>query len=519
MTRVIVYCRYSTDRQTEASIVDQVRVCREYAERHGWVVVGAHTDEGISGAALGNRPGAQQALADLQSGDVLIVADLSRLSRSQDLAPLLTRLRHRGARVIGVQDGFDSDARHARMQAGLSGIMSEEFRAMVSDRTRSALELRARTGRSTGGKAYEEAQVVKEIFARFAGGESMKSIASDLNRRGVPSPGADWKPRARPRGRWLVSTLHAILHNERYIGRLVWNRSRWIKDPDTGKRLRRERPEAEWIVQECDRMVDDEIWRRVQARFTVRSGRGGAPRWLLSGILECSVCGGKMIVYGGSQHRYICGTHHGGGEHACSNASSFPREAAENLILSPVINDLLSPRAIAEGVRLMRQERAAPHKAEQPDREVLELERMVKTGVLSAEVAEPALAAARRKAEARRSVEAEPEERPWPSEKAWREAVHAMKDVLQGEDVAAARHVLRNLIGPVVCLPAKDGSVIAQLTTRHVLLSASTTRRTGTDGRALPGTPYSGDAGRQFSSAPPLPLFPRRAGKTIKTMN
>jgi site-specific DNA recombinase len=95
--RVYTYARYSTERQTEASIVDQQRRCHLYAVSRGWAVIADFTDEGISGAALGNRPGFQQAMAALQAGDVLLAADLTRLSRSQELAPLLDRLRFRGA--------------------------------------------------------------------------------------------------------------------------------------------------------------------------------------------------------------------------------------------------------------------------------------------------------------------------------------------------------------------------------------------------------------------------------------
>ena len=121
--RVYSYARYSTDRQTEASIVDQQRRCHQYAESHCWQIAADFTDEGISGAALGNRPGFQRAMSAVQAGDVLLVADLTRLSRSQELAPLLDRLRFRGVRVIGVLDGFESDSPQARMQAGLSGLM------------------------------------------------------------------------------------------------------------------------------------------------------------------------------------------------------------------------------------------------------------------------------------------------------------------------------------------------------------------------------------------------------------
>ena len=140
MTRAAIYARYSTDKQEESSIRDQVRVCTEYAQRNSMRVVTEFKDEGISGAATGNRPDFLAMSEGARAGefDVLLVMELSRLSRSQDLAPFLTRLRHRGVRVVRVQDGYDSDSRFARMQAGMSGIMSEEFRTMVADRTRSA---------------------------------------------------------------------------------------------------------------------------------------------------------------------------------------------------------------------------------------------------------------------------------------------------------------------------------------------------------------------------------------------
>lgn len=476
----IIYCRYSTDRQAEASIEDQLRVCREYAQAHGWAIAGEHTDAGISGAALGNRPGAKSAIAALQRGDVLLLTDLSRLSRSQDLAPLLARLRHRGARVIGVQDGYDSESRTARMQAGLSGIMSEEFRAMVADRTRSALELRARRGEPTGGKAYSNPEIVREIFRRFADGEGMKAIVSDLNRRGVPSPGADWAPRAGNRGRWLVSALHALLHNERYAGRLVWNRSRWIKDPDTGVRKRMERPESEWIVQAIEPLIDAETWARCQARFRTQPGRGGAPRYLLSGLLECAICGSKLIVAGGDQRRYVCSMHHGGGPHACANGLSVPRQIAEERILAPVMEQLLSPDAIAEGVRQMREARVQAEHAPVDDRELRELERLVREGVLSREVAGPAIAEARRKAQEQRTARSA-HGMPWPTPAAWREAVTGMREILQGEDVAAARGVLRELIGPVRCTPAGD-HVLAEISTRRVMLATGSSIWIGSGG-------------------------------------
>jgi site-specific DNA recombinase len=64
---------------------------------------------------------------------------------------------------------------------------------------------------------------------------SPKFLAKRLNAERCPSPeGSPWNP----------STIHGnasrgtgILNNELYIGRLVWNRLRYVKDPDTGKRV------------------------------------------------------------------------------------------------------------------------------------------------------------------------------------------------------------------------------------------------------------------------------------------
>jgi site-specific DNA recombinase len=472
VTRAIAYARFSTDRQDEASIADQLRVCREYAGARGWTVEREFADEGISGAALGNRPGARAALEALGAGDVLLVNDLSRLSRSQDLAPLLTRLRHRGARVIGVQDGFDTESRTAAMQAGLSGIMSEEFRRVVADRTRSALEMRAREGRPAGGKAYGDAAIVREIFSRFAAGDTMKGIASDLNRRGIPSPGATWKARGGmgTRGCWMVSALHALLRNERYAGRVVWNRRRWIKNPDTGRRVSRLNPPEQWVVREIEPIVDAETWQKVQAKFTThKQGFGGARKFPLSGLLECDVCGSKLVIVGGVKQRYGCGTYHAGGPHACANSTTVPRAIAEERILEPIIERLKSPEATAFALQLMRQERAAAEREPNPAlAELRELERLVREGVLSAETAGPAIWQARRRAKQDAALgEVTVEE--------WQETVEELKGALSGADADATRAALGGLLGVIRCHPA-PGGLVARVPTRHVLL------RTGTGG-------------------------------------
>ena len=75
-----------------------------------------------------------------------------------------------------------------------------------------------------------------------------------------------------------TSTIHGnlspgtgILNNELYIGRLVWNRLRYIKDPEAGKRVSRLNPESEWIVQDAAALptVDQALWDRIKSRQRV----------------------------------------------------------------------------------------------------------------------------------------------------------------------------------------------------------------------------------------------------------
>ena len=111
-----------------------------------------------------------------------------------------------------------------------------------------------------------EAVVVRRIFREFAAGKSPRAIATDLNRAGIPGPfGHTWGDTTI---RGHACRGNGIVNNELYAGVLVWNRQRFIKDPNTGKRVSRPNPEAKWIRTEVPelRIVDDELWQRVKLR-------------------------------------------------------------------------------------------------------------------------------------------------------------------------------------------------------------------------------------------------------------
>jgi hypothetical protein len=134
-------------------------------------------------------------------------------------------------------------------------------------------------------------------------GLGLRTLADHLNREHLASPrGKSWAPTA----------IREILRNPIYRGERIWNRSRWVKDHETGERRRFERPEREWVRQqeEAWRIVSDELWHAAQdARGRrnerlERDGRGrilqtsidrgrASRKRLLSGFLECAECGGS----------------------------------------------------------------------------------------------------------------------------------------------------------------------------------------------------------------------------------
>ena len=257
MSRVAIYARYSSDQQRDASIEDQVRVCRERAAREGWQVVGVYTDHAVSGTSL-MRPGIQQLLQDALAGkfEIILAEAMDRLSRDQaDIAGIFKRLRFAGVGMTTLSEGEIGD-----LHIGLKGTMNALFLKDLADKTRRGLRGRVEAGKSGGGNSYgydvvssmaadgtplrggrkindAQAAIVRRIFNEYADGKSPKAIVKKLNQENVPGPsGKGWGPTTvygnRDRGT-------GILNNELYIGRLVWNRLRYVKDPDTGKRVSR----------------------------------------------------------------------------------------------------------------------------------------------------------------------------------------------------------------------------------------------------------------------------------------
>jgi site-specific DNA recombinase len=370
--RPALYARYSTDQQRQTSIDDQLRAARERADREGWHVVATHSDEGISGSVpVALRRGGKALIADALAGrwEILIVEGLDRLSREiGEAEQLVKRLEHRGIRIMGTADGYDSEARGRKVMRIARGLVNELYLDDLREKTHRGLAGQFDRGFSAGGRSYgyrsvevdggrrlvidqEEAAIVLEVFRRFVEGHSTRANVHELNRRGVPSARG---------GTWAVSALQGsstkalgMLNNELYIGRIVWNRRQWLKDPDTGARRYVERPREEWQTREDQslRIVSDELWAAAAARTKAcgrgtRIGKGATPRTLFGGMLRCHACGAAVVAI--NRERYGCSARKDRGPNVCPSGHTVRREVLDKRLLTEIREELLDAAALRE---------------------------------------------------------------------------------------------------------------------------------------------------------------------------
>ena len=394
LPRAAIYARYSSDLQSAESIPDQVRLCRRLCDDHGWTVVEVFGDEAISGATH-LRPEFQRMQQMAMQGrfDILVAEGLDRLSRDQEhIAGLHKRMTYLGVKLFTKAEGEISE-----MHVGLVGTMSALFLRQLAQKTHRGLEGRVKAGKSAGGLSFgyrkdrqlltdgtfttgdrhideAEAAVIRRIYQDYDRGKSARTIAIELNREGVPAPRSG---NGKGPGTWSFSTISGnwkrgtgILNNQLYVGKLVWNQQRFVKDPETGKRQARPNPPEAWITEDVPhlRIIDDAQWHRVKVRqgairediLAAREDDASSPkaeigrraRYLFSGTLECGCCGSNYIMI--SDSRYGCAAARNSGN--CTNRKTIKRDDVETRVLTGLKDKLLHPDLIAEFIAEFQRE-------------------------------------------------------------------------------------------------------------------------------------------------------------------
>ena len=305
-----IYARISSDQTGEAlGVTRQLEDCRRLAAENGWTVGEEYVDNDVSAyrsSASKPRPEYQRMLADLAGGlrDAVIVYNLDRLTRQPMELEEFTRLCERAGvtQVNSVTTDIDLGNDDGLFMARILAAIASKESARKSERLKRKAQQLAEQGMPNGGYqrpfGYEqdrrsvvefEAEILRQIVARFLAGESSRSICVWLNEQNVPTTTG---------GQWKTMTLNAMLKSARIAG------------------LREHKgvvvAEAVW-----DPIITKNQRERILAQFAAkrRTNTRAPRRYVLSGLLRCGKCGNKLFsAIRVDTRRYVCssGPDHGG---------------------------------------------------------------------------------------------------------------------------------------------------------------------------------------------------------------
>lgn len=306
--RALIYNRVSSDPagrriSTDSQDAENRAVCTQ----HGWEVAASITDDDRSASRFASRrrEGYDTVLQALDGHgfgriDVLVTWESSRGERRLDgYVALRDRLERN--RVLLAYKGriFDMAEGDDRFLTGLDALLDEREAERARERTMRSHRDSVQRGTPRGVIPYgyqreydphtghmiaqtpdpETAPVVREIVARILGGDTLYSLAQDLNRRGVVTPRGYQDQRTGrqvERAGWSSSMIRNLLRKQSLIG------IRTHHGQAQGQ--------ATW-----EPIVSPDDWVQVQGILADpnRAARNGGVqvRYLLSGIAECAVCG------------------------------------------------------------------------------------------------------------------------------------------------------------------------------------------------------------------------------------
>lgn len=302
-----LYIRQSQTHDDTISPELQEKNVRRFIEAQGWTAGKVYSDIDISGRKMDNRPGllALVEAYEAKEFDVAVADDYSRFSRDMtDGSSIIGNMKLATASE-GVPDPEDD------FPPLLYMLLAHKYSRDMGKRWRNALMHRLAQGLPPSGKGqfgYDkvngsyvqnaDAATLKEAYERYTAGEGVRSICTDFSARGLAAPG--------PRG-WYSGGMFDLLDKVFYSGRIAWS-------PKKGE-------EPVIVDGAHEAILSPGEWAAYRKAREDRKAnlRPKNPKWMLSGLVECGLCGGKMLSHSDARGRkqLMCATYNAHGKDAC----------------------------------------------------------------------------------------------------------------------------------------------------------------------------------------------------------
>lgn len=342
-----IYARISSDQTGERlGVARQLEDCRRLAAERGWTVGAEYVDNDISAFRGKARPEYARMLADIEAGrvDAVIAYHQDRLTRRpmewEQFVELCDRVGVEQLATVTSDIDFGND--NGMLVARITAAVAANESARKSARIKRKIQQNVEQGKPNGGAqrpfGYEpdkltirepEAEIIRQLAARFLAGESLRSLVTWMNEQQIPTMAKAEE--------WRTPTLRQILAGGRIAG---------IRDHQ-GEPA----GPAAWPA-----IVSQEQHERILAimRSKQRTGRRAPRRYLLSGLLRCGKCGNRLYSSARQdRRRYVCvsGPDHGGCGGLTVVAAPTEEWIAAAVLLrldTPEMADTLAGRAAAD---------------------------------------------------------------------------------------------------------------------------------------------------------------------------
>lgn len=323
---VVIYARYSSTAQSEASIEGQLKECYAYCKRNNYTVVEEYIDRALTGKT-DKRPRFLRMIADSNKKhfQYVVVYQLDRFARNRyDSAVYKNKLKKNGVRVLSVHENLSDDPSSILIESVLEG-MAEYYSAELAQKVTRGMDLNAEKCLSNGSVALgykvgadkrfeidpDTAPIVQYIYEEYANGKKIKEIIDYLNSKGYKTSTG---------GEFNKNSLRTILQNKRYIGIYTYK----------GKETPGGMP----------RIISDELFNKVAV--IMEKNRKAPARskakveYLLTTKLFCGHCKEMMTGFSGTSktkvvyNYYICN----GKKKKLCNKDNVRKEYIENLVIT-----------------------------------------------------------------------------------------------------------------------------------------------------------------------------------------
>jgi DNA invertase Pin-like site-specific DNA recombinase len=159
--RVAIYCRVSTDLQTNETQESQLR---DYCKMKGWSDIEVFIDDGVSGTRR-SRPELDHMLSRVRNKefDAVMVWRFDRASRStKQLLELLEEFQKLGVDFISLREQIDTSTPAGKLMFTMVSGFAQFERDLISERTKAAMQEAKKRGVKYGrDKKYDHSKVIQ----------------------------------------------------------------------------------------------------------------------------------------------------------------------------------------------------------------------------------------------------------------------------------------------------------------------------------------------------------------------